>query len=170
LRQYARDFFDGERSPVEFGRMVLRAAWNKARWRLGLPPTGTLLGDRPQTPAVSLGLQPGELVQVKSRREIQATLGPDGRNRGLGLGPDMLRRCGSVYRVARRVDRAVIEWSGELRPIRNTVALEGVTCSGIGQRCCPRGCYHLWREIWLKRVSQNGTPHATATLTNGRSR
>ena len=158
VRQYVADHVGHERSVGELGRMMLRAARNKGRWRLGLPPLGTLRGSLTRTPEAALNLQPGELVQVKSREEIRATLDREGRNRGLGFAPDMLRFCGNTYRVARRVERTVQEWSGQLREIRNTVALEGVTCSGIDQRCCPRECYHLWREIWLSRTPRNPEP------------
>ena len=132
--------------------MMLRAACNKGRWRLGLASLGTLRGSLRRTPEGRLDLQPGEIVQVKSREEIRSTLDREGRNRGLGFAPDMLRFCGNTYRVARRVEKTVQEWSGQIREIRDTVALEGVTCSGIDQRCCPRECYHLWREIWLSRA------------------
>jgi hypothetical protein len=99
-----------------------------------------------------LNLQPGELVRVRGREEIQATLDHLGRNRGMVFLPDMVRFCGGTYRVARRVEKAVLEWSGEMRPFGNTVALEDVTCSGIALGCCGRQCYHLWREAWLERV------------------
>lgn len=164
LRQYVGDLFSGERSLPELARMLLRTVCNRSRWSLGLPPLGTLAGTQVQTPTASLGLQPGELVEVRSREEIQGTLDASGRNRGLGFAPDMLRFCGRTYRVARRVERTVLEWSGELRQLRDTVALEGVTCSGIDQHCCPRSCYHLWREIWLRRVVQPAPAGARPAL------
>ena len=108
---------------------------------------------RIQTPACRLGLEPGELVEVKSRGEIQATLDSQGKNRGLSFTPEMARYCGERYRVAGRVEKMIVEWTGELRPLGNTVILEAVTCQGLFARHCPRSCYHLWREVWLKRVS-----------------
>ena len=108
---------------------------------------------RIQTPACRLGLEPGELVEVKSRGEIQATLDSQGKNRGLSFTPEMARYCGERYRVAGRVEKMIVEWTGELRPLGNTVILEAVTCQGLFARHCSRSCYHLWREVWLKRVS-----------------
>lgn len=152
--QYVRILARRERSLGEVLRMGLTAASNKLRWRLGLLPQGTVRGSQKRTPEISLDLKPGELVRVKTREEIQATLDSFGRNRGLAFAPDMLRFCGGTYRVARPVKKAVNEYTAQAREVRNTVALEDVTCSGIAQRCCPRACYHLWREIWLSRVSE----------------
>lgn len=153
--QYVRILARRERSLGELLRMALTAASNKLRWRLGILPQGTVRGFQIRTPEISLHLKPGELVRVKTREEIQTTLDSYGRNKGLAFSPDMLRFCDGTYRVARPVKKAVNEYTGEAREIRNTVALEGVTCSGIAQRCCPRACYHLWREIWLSRVSES---------------
>lgn len=105
-----------------------------------------------RTPTVSLNLQPGELVEVKSKEEILATLDAKGRNRGLGFGAEMLKYCGKRYKVWKRVDIAINEETGTLRQINNTVLLEGITCDGTAHGDCKRNCYCLWREIWLKRA------------------
>jgi hypothetical protein len=154
-RPHARDYFHRERSLGELLRMVVLTAWNKIRRRLGLPLHGKVCGTQTKTPAVCLDLQPGEMVRVKNREEIRSTLDHLGRNRGLVFVPDMVRFCGGTYRVVRRVEKGVLEWSGEMRPFRNTVALGDVTCSGVTLGCCGRQCYHLWREAWLERVSSN---------------
>lgn len=105
-----------------------------------------------QTPIATLNLQPGELVEVKSKEEILATLDRKGRNRGLGLTVEMLKYCGKRYRVLRRLDKIVVEQKGQIRQVANTVILENVTCDGSANGGCPRSCYCMWREIWLKRV------------------
>jgi hypothetical protein len=66
----------------------------------------------------------------------------------------MAQFCGRRYRVAKRVEKMIDEGSGEMRRLRDTVALETVTCLGLAQRRCPRGCFHLWRETWLRRGPQ----------------
>jgi len=91
-------------------------------------------------------------VEVKSVAEIEETLDAGGKNRGMGLIPEMRRYAGQKFRVARRVDSVIVEWSGDNRILRDTVALENVNCQGIGFRRCPRSCPHLWREAWLRRV------------------
>lgn len=113
------------------------------------------VGAARKTPDESLGLQPGERVRVKSPEEIAVTLDPRGRNRGLAFTPQMLPFCGREYRVIGRVEKAIMETTGEMRRLKNTVILEGVTCDGhtiLGG--CSRHVYHLWREIWLQRVQK----------------
>jgi len=152
LSQYARDAGARGLSISQVIRVLLLLAYNKVRWLCGWEEVGAVRGCQTKTTSEPLNLQPGELVQVKSVDEIKATLDSQGRNRGLGLPPGMADFCGGTYRVARRAEKVILEWSGELRRIGNTVILEGVTCDGMARRCCPRDCYHLWRESWLKRV------------------
>jgi hypothetical protein len=109
-------------------------------------------GELRQTPIANLNLQPGELVEVKSKEEILATLDRKGRNRGLGLTVEMLKYCGKRYRVLRRLDKIVVEQTGQIRQIANTVILENAACDGSANGGCPRSCYCMWREIWLERV------------------
>ena len=105
-----------------------------------------------KTPTQSLHLRVGELVQVKSKEEILETLDSQGRNRGLGFSPEMMKFCGEKHRVGKRVEKAINEANGNLRQIANTVILEEVTCNGGAHGDCLRNCFCLWREIWLKRV------------------
>jgi hypothetical protein len=102
-------------------------------------------------PTVPRNLLAGELFEVKSERDILATLDANGRCKGLLWMPSMARLCGKRYRVRKRVERIMLESSGEIRKIRNTVLLEGATCENLYG--CDRSCFHFWREIWLKRVS-----------------
>lgn len=94
----------------------------------------------------------GELVEVKSEREILATLDADGKNRGLLWMRGMRDYCGKTYRVFRRVETILLESNGKLRKMRNTVLLEGVMCDGSEFYGCDRSCFHYWREVWLRRV------------------
>ncbi len=98
-----------------------------------------------------LNLQPGELVEVKSEQEIRATLDEHGRHRGLLWMPGMARFCGRTYKVHKRVETIMLESTGELRKIRNTVLLADVMCENLYG--CDRSCFHYWREAWLRRVS-----------------
>ena len=152
LRQYVRDLAYREVGFRQLVRVLGLAVYNKLRRLCGRDPCGVLRGSQKQTPATTLDLQSGDLVEVKSAAEIVATLDAEGKNRGLGFAPEMLPHCGRRYRVARPVENIVVEASGEMAHLSNTVILAGVTCQGISARCCPRLCYHLWREAWLKRV------------------
>jgi hypothetical protein len=101
-----------------------------------------------------LGLQPGDLVEVKSREEIFATLDERDRLRGLRFDSEMLNYCGMRARVLRRVDRIVDEQGGKMLHMKSDcIILEGVVCTGTFHRSCPRRIFPYWREAWLKRVA-----------------
>jgi len=107
------------------------------------------------TPVACLGLQPGELIEVKPMQEIVATLNSAGRNRGLYFSPDMSLSCAKRQRVAKRLDKIIDDGTGEMRQMHNTVLLEGSLCrcahAALGG--CPRNEFVYWREIWLRRSS-----------------
>jgi len=99
-----------------------------------------------------LGLQPGEVVEVKSEDEIRQTLDAGGKNRGLGFMPEMWDYCGQRGRVFKRVEKICLEnVPRTVRKMKNTVILEGAVCKGSGIGC-DRACFYFWRECWLKRV------------------
>jgi len=101
-----------------------------------------------------LGLQPGEVVEVRSVKEIFATLDKQGKLRGLRFTPEMVKFCGKRFRVYRKLDKIILEATGELRKIKvPTVLLEGVFCDGSAHSGCGRSCFCFWREAWLRRVS-----------------
>lgn len=98
----------------------------------------------------ALGLQPGEWVEVKSRDEILETLDARRMHKGLSFPGNMSEQCGQRMRVHKRVDRIIEEGTGRLRPVHDTVILEGSICDRYFG--CARGMPFLWREVWLKRV------------------
>jgi hypothetical protein len=101
-----------------------------------------------------LNLQAGEWVEVRSAKEIFATLDKHGKLRGLRFTPEMVKFCGKRLRVYKKLDKIVLEATGELRKIRTpTVLLEGVFCDGKAHGGCDRSCFCFWREEWLKKVS-----------------
>jgi hypothetical protein len=102
----------------------------------------------------ALDLEPGEWVQVKSREEILQTLDARRMHKGLAFGGDMYEQCGRQLRVRERVDRIIEEKTGRLRPVHDTVILEGSVCDRYFG--CARGMPFLWREAWLKRVGSSG--------------
>jgi hypothetical protein len=112
-------------------------------------------GTLQKTPHATLDLQPGELVRVKSKEEIVATLDTKNRNRGMSFDSEMLKYCGRQFRVLRRVNRIINEATGEMMVLKNPcIILEGVICTSDYHRLCPRGIYPYWREIWLERVEE----------------
>jgi hypothetical protein len=111
-----------------------------------------------KTPTGRLDLQPGELVRVKSKSEIEATLDSHGYNRGLSFDPEeMAPYCGGTFRVRASVTKIVDEMTGKMRRMKHPcIMLEGVVCQSLYARCrinCPRAVPSYWRELWLERVN-----------------
>jgi hypothetical protein len=112
-----------------------------------------LAGRLEKTPKATLGLQPGDLVRVKSKEEILATLDTHNRNRGLMFDVEMLRYCGKTARVNQRIERIIDEHTGKMLEINSDcVTLEGFVCVADYHRLCTRSVYEYFREIWLERV------------------
>jgi hypothetical protein len=101
-----------------------------------------------------LNLQDGEWVEVRSAREIFATLDKKDKLRGLRFTPEMAKFCGKRFKVYKKLDKIILEATGELRKIKTpTVLLEGVFCDGTAHGGCDRSCFCFWREQWLKNPS-----------------
>lgn len=98
-----------------------------------------------------INLQPGDLVEVRSAEEILATLDEKGKNKGMVLMPQMLGFAGKRFKVYKKMERILIENTGEIRKMKNTVLLEGLMCDGYNG-ACDRSCFFFWREAWLKKV------------------
>jgi len=108
-----------------------------------------------QTPGAALGLQSGEIVEIKSKEEIFATLDSADITGRLRFDSEMLKYCGRRARVLRRIERIIDEKTGRMLRIKqDCVILEGVVCTGDYHRSCPRAIYPYWREAWLKRVDE----------------
>jgi hypothetical protein len=110
-------------------------------------------GNNKATPIESLNLQCGELVRVKPMGSITQTLNRTAHNRGLSFSPDMRLLCGSEQRVERRIDKLIVDGTGAMRQLHNTVYLEGSMCgcAHVAFGGCSRREFVYWREIWLSR-------------------
>jgi hypothetical protein len=108
------------------------------------------------TPTEILNLQPGELVEIKSPAEIDATITSEGINRGMRYDMEMRKYSGERHRVEMRVDRLINEKTGKMLQMKNPcIQLEDVYCRAqcTDRRLgCPRASNTYWREIWLRRV------------------
>jgi hypothetical protein len=110
-----------------------------------------------RTPTQILDLQPGELVRIKSRKDIQATLDSKLLNRGMGFEAEMSRFCGRTARVKARATRCIDERTGRMLIMQNPcIILEDIVCEGAYNASCPREFVCWWREAWLERVSRDG--------------
>lgn len=159
LRIAARAVRRGELGAGTVLAMFTRWALVLLRRQAGIDTT--LRGANARTPQVALGLQPGDLVRIRTRAEIEGTLDGNGRNRGMGINPEMARLCGLEAEVRCRVERIIDERTGIMRPLRHTVILRNAR--GAGNACeeclcsaqpgdCARGELMYWREAWLERA------------------
>ena len=117
-----------------------------------------------------LDLQPGELVEVRPKEEIMATLDNGQKNKGLWFDSEMLPYCGGIYRVLRRVNRIIDEKSGKMLNMKSScIVLEGVVCKSEFHRLCPRAIYPFWRENWLKRATSASKEYPKEAAANSDS-
>lgn len=165
LRQYLRDLKTRTWRIRELMRFVGVAIGLRAKALLLGVSSVKLTGSMPRTPTSSIGLRPGDFVRVKSREEIAATLDRRGCNRGLEFSVYMLPFMGRIFRVQRPVRRIILETTGEMKELKNTVSLACATCNGHGRwGGCPRDQFHLWRENWLERVPEHAASHSFTRL------
>jgi hypothetical protein len=102
-----------------------------------------------------MSFKKGDSVEIKSFEEIFKTLDKEGRHRGLSFTKEMIQFCGKQFRVYKKLERIVLESTGEMRRMRTpTVLLEGVFCDGSAHGNCDRSCFAFWREDWLKQASE----------------
>jgi hypothetical protein len=133
------------------------------RWK-GTIPAGQ------STPLSILNLQPGELVCVKSYKEILATVDDENKNRGMAFDAELVPYCGGTYRVRTVVKNFIDEKTGKMMSLKTpAVILEGVWCQARYSNrrfFCPRAIYSWWREAWLERVPENVGQLSDARLEN----
>jgi hypothetical protein len=111
------------------------------------------LSPRPIRKAATPRFRPGDVVRVRSREEIAATLNSWNELKGCLFMPDMWQYCGTVQVVLKPVERFVDERDYRVKHARGLVILERLLCIGtpdFGR--CDRGCFYFWREEWLDRI------------------
>jgi hypothetical protein len=100
-------------------------------------------------------LRIGDIVEVRSREEILATLDERGSLAGLPFMPEMLQYCGSKFEVWKRADKTCDETAGgAIRKVENTVHLKETRCDGSLHGGCQAGCLLFWHEQWLRKASR----------------
>jgi hypothetical protein len=141
-------------SPLALGRSIMIAAHDAVQLRLLRGNTWTIVPGtcEGKTPSVSLSLESGARVRVKTEREILATLDKNGKNRGLEFSREMLRFCGQEFTVLRRCDALIRDDPPQMVKLTDTVILEGLDYQALSSLAIPRGEYFFWRECWLERV------------------
>jgi len=145
--QYARELYQRNLTLQEIKQVI---AWffSWLEWRFFKLTSKTQA--TPTFQAEPIG--PGDLVQVRSKKDILETLTNRGHNFGLAFSAEMLMLCGKRYRVVNNVKKMIDEHTGKMRfTKRNCLTLDSATCKGAF-KCCSRANYHFWRDEWLERL------------------
>jgi hypothetical protein len=170
-RHYLRDIRSGNRTISEvigtifheiFAEVIRIKGYRIAIWTFNTiqrirsrGPYPYIDGKLRKTPSAVLNLQSGELVQIKTHEEILQTLDTSNKNRGLRFDVEMVKYCGGIHRVDRKVGKIIDEKTGKMMELHNDcLILGGVNCIGDYHQLCPRSSLPYWREIWLKRVEE----------------
>lgn len=99
------------------------------------------------------GLQPGDIVRVRSWEEIRTTLDRWNQFKRCSFMEEMRPYCGTTQRVFKRVNKFLDERDYLIKKCNGIVILEGVYCEGTKDfGPCDRGCFFFWREEWLEKV------------------
>jgi hypothetical protein len=113
----------------------------------GSPPSA------PKSSSPSTRLIAGDIVRVRSKEEIEATLDRWKELKGCAFLEYMWQYCGTTQKVLQPVERFLDERDYQVKKSRGIVLLEGVICRGtpvFGR--CDRCCHLFWREEWLEKV------------------
>lgn len=100
--------------------------------------------------------QAGDVVEVRTREEILATLGKDGTLENLPFMPEMLQFCGQRFEVFASAHKTcdTIHKTG-CRRMRRTIHLDGLRCDGSAHGGCQTSCLLFWKEDWVKATDSD---------------
>jgi hypothetical protein len=120
----------------------------------GIRKRGTVLVEDPP----SSSFKPGNLVRVRSREEIQATLNRWGQLKGcMFMSEEMSPYCGTIQRVFKPMERFVDERDYHVKKTHGIILLQGLHCQGtVDYGRCDRACFFFWREEWLEKLNDAG--------------
>ena len=97
----------------------------------------------------------GDLVQVRSKEEILATLDTHGRLEGLPFMPQMFKYCGQRFKVSARAHKTCDVVAGEGRRLDDGIHLD-IRCDGQAYEGCQMACLIFWKRAWVRRVVTDG--------------
>jgi hypothetical protein len=107
----------------------------------------------PVANATPTSLKAGDLVRVRSRQEIGATLNQRKELKGCAFLEDMGQYCDTTQRVLQVMERFLDERDYRVGKCSGIILLEGVICHGtLVSGRCDRCCHLFWREEWLEKI------------------
>jgi hypothetical protein len=112
-----------------------------------------LLQTSTEESAAVLDLKPGDMVRIKSEKEIQATLNRWNSLKGCAFMEEMWPYCGTTHRIFKRVNQFLDERTYFVRKCKGVFLLDKIVCHGTKDfGPCDRSCFLFWREEWLEKV------------------
>lgn len=99
-------------------------------------------------------IQPGDLVRIRSKAEIEQTLDGLRKTRGCTFQTAMYNHCGKQYRVFKKVNYFFDEAKQKTCKCNGIFLLEGTYCNGKTAylRPCARNCFYFWQVSWLEKI------------------
>jgi len=166
-RIYLRDLWSGNVRFAPLMKAVGLALFNIVQKKTRGPTAPYReTSDRKVDKSPPLDLQPGDVVRVKPKQEIEKTL-TKSKNLGLWFDVEMHRYCGGEFRVAGRVQTMICEENGSMLTLKNPcIILEGATGTGEYHGLCPQSDLIYWREVWLERLSKASDTVPLARITS----
>jgi hypothetical protein len=114
----------------------------------------------------------GDVVEIRSKEEILATLDESGCVDGLPFMPEMLQFCGqrvAVRAVAHKTcETALKTYQG--RRLASAVHLDNLRCDGAAHGGCEADCPLFWKDVWLRPVKEFATHADPETKVSGAPR
>jgi len=133
-------------------RAILKYSDNVISWSSRLAGQSQKASVPPAAVTTS-SLKAGDLVCVRSREEIEATLNPWRQLKGCTFMEEMEPYCGTTQRVLKPVERFLDERDYRIKKTRGIILLEGLLCQGTERfGRCDRSCFYFWREEWLEKI------------------
>lgn len=107
----------------------------------------------------------GDLVRIRSKAEILATLDETGSVDGMPFMPEMSQYCGRIVPVAAVAHKTcdTAHRTHKNRRLDSTVHLAGLRCDGSAHGGCEAACNLFWNDAWLEPASGDDSPPPVAT-------
>jgi hypothetical protein len=110
----------------------------------------------------------GDVVEVRSKAEILATLDEQGCIDGLPFMPEMFKFCGQRVQVRAVAHKTcdVAQQTLKVRRLHSTVHLGNLRCDGSAHGGCQADCTLFWNDAWLKPAEASSPPDRGAAGTS----